>query len=115
MFQYKFMELVVVVLFFLMILRAPGSTRTDTLFPYTTLFRSVRHARRAGDARPYLRAAGRRDAGLQGDGRPRTGDAAAAGEIAHAAARSVSCAAVAGARGRRRAGLRQRRDRKGVG
>src|SRR3546814_19205880 len=27
--------------FFLMILRPPRSTRTDTLFPYTTLFRSA--------------------------------------------------------------------------
>src|SRR3546814_11101756 len=27
--------------FFLMILRPPRSTRTDTLFPYTTLFRST--------------------------------------------------------------------------
>src|SRR3546814_15793679 len=26
--------------FFLMLRRPPGSTRTDTLFPYTTLFRS---------------------------------------------------------------------------
>src|SRR3546814_11932746 len=31
---------VVYVFFFLMIRRPPGSTRTDTLFPYTTLFRS---------------------------------------------------------------------------
>src|SRR3546814_7282655 len=30
-----------VVVFFLMIRRPPRSTRTDTLFPYTTLFRSV--------------------------------------------------------------------------
>src|SRR3546814_7643029 len=30
------------VFFFLMIRRPPRSTRTDTLFPYTTLFRSVR-------------------------------------------------------------------------
>src|SRR3546814_16410188 len=30
--------------FFLMIRRPPRSTRTDTLFPYTTLFRSARHA-----------------------------------------------------------------------
>src|SRR3546814_5242392 len=30
-----------VVFFFLMIRRPPRSTRTDTLFPYTTLFRSV--------------------------------------------------------------------------
>src|SRR3546814_11501430 len=29
-------------LFFLMIRRPPRSTRTDTLFPYTTLFRSLR-------------------------------------------------------------------------
>src|SRR3546814_11462288 len=29
-------------IFFLMILRPPRSTRTDTLFPYTTLFRSPR-------------------------------------------------------------------------
>src|SRR3546814_4459469 len=31
---------VVLVVFFLMIRRPPRSTRTDTLFPYTTLFRS---------------------------------------------------------------------------
>src|SRR3546814_7782483 len=31
-------------LFFLMIRRPPRSTRTDTLFPYTTLFRSGRPA-----------------------------------------------------------------------
>src|SRR3546814_10329227 len=30
----------IVVFFFLMIRRPPRSTRTDTLFPYTTLFRS---------------------------------------------------------------------------
>src|SRR3546814_20851368 len=30
-----------VLIFFLMIRRPPRSTRTDTLFPYTTLFRSV--------------------------------------------------------------------------
>src|SRR3546814_14938693 len=29
------------ILFFLMIQRPPRSTRTDTLFPYTTLFRSL--------------------------------------------------------------------------
>src|SRR3546814_20831828 len=33
-----------VFLFFLMIRRPPRSTRTDTLFPYTTLFRSDRLA-----------------------------------------------------------------------
>src|SRR3546814_15693111 len=30
------------IIFFLMIRRPPRSTRTDTLFPYTTLFRSPR-------------------------------------------------------------------------
>src|SRR3546814_11676780 len=33
--------LVLSVFFFLMIRRPPRSTRTDTLFPYTTLFRSA--------------------------------------------------------------------------
>src|SRR3546814_13473605 len=32
---------VISLVFFLMILRPPRSTRTDTLFPYTTLFRSL--------------------------------------------------------------------------
>src|SRR3546814_13068671 len=35
-----FLLLVLSVFFFLMIRRPPRSTRTDTLFPYTTLFRS---------------------------------------------------------------------------
>src|SRR3546814_19375376 len=39
----------VILFFFLMIRRPPRSTRTDTLFPYTTLFRSVR--RRAVERR----------------------------------------------------------------
>src|SRR3546814_13243841 len=38
------------VIFFLMIRRPPRSTRTDTLFPYTTLFRSHERRRpRRGD------------------------------------------------------------------
>src|SRR3546814_12633005 len=35
----------VISFFFLMIRRPPRSTRTDTLFPYTTLFRSVEDGR----------------------------------------------------------------------
>src|SRR3546814_12719779 len=35
-----FMMILVVTFFFLIIRRPPRSTRTDTLFPYTTLFRS---------------------------------------------------------------------------
>src|SRR3546814_20669876 len=38
------------ILFFLMIRRPPRSTRTDTLFPYTTLFRSY-HGAVAADPR----------------------------------------------------------------
>src|SRR3546814_19793475 len=46
-------------IFFLMIRRPPRSTRTDTLFPYTTLFRSprtraLRGVRRGGRAGPRL-------------------------------------------------------------
>src|SRR3546814_9654106 len=33
-----------------MIRPPPSSTRTDTLFPYTTLFRSQQHGHRKGDA-----------------------------------------------------------------
>src|SRR3546814_20667162 len=36
-----FLLLCVVSIFFLLIRRPPRSTRTDTLFPYTTLFRSI--------------------------------------------------------------------------
>src|SRR3546814_9803865 len=36
----NYIQLVRLYLFFLMIRRPPRSTRTDTLFPYTTLFRS---------------------------------------------------------------------------
>src|SRR3546814_15089435 len=38
--------------FFLMIRRPPRSTRTDTLFPYTTLFRSPPGTASGSDTRP---------------------------------------------------------------
>src|SRR3546814_13955472 len=50
------------VIFFLMIRRPPRSTRTDTLFPYTTLFRSdegVAGAERDGAGRHVNRLHGR--------------------------------------------------------
>src|SRR3546814_12698192 len=54
--------LVICLFFFLMIRRPPRSTRTDTLFPYTTLFRSDPAA---GPARWQPGAAGQRQrAGL---------------------------------------------------
>src|SRR3546814_14440406 len=40
-------------MFFLMIRRPPGSTRTDTLFPYTTLFRSIGIGQRGGRGSPF--------------------------------------------------------------
>src|SRR3546814_1553123 len=57
--------------FFLMIRRPPRSTRTDTLFPYTTLFRSFAHRCRLRGLH-VVPLGGRRDVevGLgQGDGR----------------------------------------------
>src|SRR3546814_16342400 len=40
MFQFMYIPHICFYFFFLMIRRPPRSTRTDTLFPYTTLFRS---------------------------------------------------------------------------
>src|SRR3546814_13542678 len=62
---------VCVVFFFLMIRRPPRSTRTDTLFPYTTLFRSrrqeprrlrfgTRRRRQRQKARPSVAQRGRK-------------------------------------------------------
>src|SRR3546814_8144453 len=54
------------VVFFLMIRRPPRSTRTDTLFPYTTLFRSGAAVAR-GSAR-HLVSCPARAAALRHDG-----------------------------------------------
>src|SRR3546814_11193062 len=43
----------VLCIFFLMIRRPPRSTRTDTLFPYTTLFRSGRGRRLRPGSAPW--------------------------------------------------------------
>src|SRR3546814_1064096 len=53
--------------FFLMIRRPPRSTRTDTLFPYTTLFRSSRDRTSLCDACRFRnRNAGQASAGTDG-------------------------------------------------
>src|SRR3546814_12135512 len=53
------------VIFFLMIRRPPRSTRTDTLFPYTTLFRSEdEDERRERQDRAGGACVGRRTGGL---------------------------------------------------
>src|SRR3546814_9338758 len=49
--HFRSLVLVSKLLYYLMILRPPISTRTDTLFPYTTLFRSWRPPRRPSTAR----------------------------------------------------------------
>src|SRR3546814_17842483 len=52
-------------IFFLMIRRPPRSTRTDTLFPYTTLFRS--HAQRV-HGETLLACDGEDDGGIHATG-----------------------------------------------
>src|SRR3546814_20785172 len=53
--------------FFLMIRRPPRSTRTDTLFPYTTLFRSPAVERERHPVHRPHDATGRVEVGLQVD------------------------------------------------
>src|SRR3546814_995677 len=56
---YVICDVVASFFFFLMIRRPPRSTRTDTLFPYTTLFRSDRDSgRECSGTRPRSRSAG---------------------------------------------------------
>src|SRR3546814_15419193 len=50
--------------FFLLLLRPPRSTRTDTLFPYTTLFRSGRTGRLFEPCRSMARRASRQGRAL---------------------------------------------------
>src|SRR3546814_5693095 len=61
-------HLSLIVIFFLMIRRPPRSTRTDTLFPYTTLFRSARARRRRA-----VRGRGRHPRVSDGARRPAAG------------------------------------------
>src|SRR3546814_486445 len=67
-------------MFFLMIRRPPRSTRTDTLFPYTTLFRSqvplVVAGLGVGTRRGGLDQGGGHAGGIQRDGQARTDQAA---------------------------------------
>src|SRR3546814_1353456 len=62
------MSTLLFVFFFLMLRRPPRSTRTDTLFPYTTLFRSFRPAQRRRQPPGAPPARARRETG-----RPRRG------------------------------------------
>src|SRR3546814_18675089 len=62
--------------FFLMIRRPPRSTRTDTLFPYTTLFRSAADQSHPPDRRRCRAGAVRRLPAVlpHAHGRPAAGD-----------------------------------------
>src|SRR3546814_16871770 len=93
MFSLLVLGFIFLLFFFLMIRRPPRSTRTDTLFPYTTLFRS--DPRRGGAAmaarapvRP-LRSPPRHRRRLRADARRqhRAGDAAHGGAAARAGLR----------------------------
>src|SRR3546814_8724767 len=66
-----------------MIRRPPRSTRTDTLFPYTTLFRSVGHRIIAANVEPPARI-GREFAAQRPFGLDERGDAKALGRIEQA-------------------------------
>src|SRR3546814_13811110 len=63
----RLMVFVLFCMFFVMMRRPPRSTRTDTLFLYTTLFRSVRrHGARARSRQPRHAGRNRPGGGQQG-------------------------------------------------
>src|SRR3546814_18513771 len=64
-----YVSVVVIVFFVLMIRRPPRSTRTDTLFPYTTLFRSGRDQRIAAEAEDHAGGVHRAEAAEARPGR----------------------------------------------
>src|SRR3546814_20546171 len=58
--MYIMVNIMIYLFFVLMIRRPPRSTRTDTLFPYTTLFRSEERAQRAARLHLSLQISGAR-------------------------------------------------------
>src|SRR3546814_17371658 len=99
-----------------MIRRPPRSTRTYTLFPYTTLFRSHRHVSGQGDGRWFSVLSGGDGGGVAGT--PGFGAPTGAGDRARSAAPALSAAGRArlGNPARRggAAALERRRVRRGV-
>src|SRR3546814_15625821 len=89
--------MIITIVFFLMIRRPPRSTRTDTLFPYTTLFRARLVGDRQGAGhrqRPRRTARRGRPGAHRGGhgghgGRPRTGGAAPVSELLHKSGRLI--------------------------
>src|SRR3546814_13471759 len=85
--------------FFLMIRRPPRSTRTDTLFPYTTLFRSqVRHVHADLVGAAGFQATFQRGVGTEALAQAVVGRRVAA-VVAHRHAQAVARVAVDGAAG----------------
>src|SRR3546814_12855957 len=62
--------------FFLMIRRPPRSTRTDTLFPYTTLFRSLHQTGEREAAHPHRIDGEEKEAAVGVEQRPAIGQQA---------------------------------------
>src|SRR3546814_714053 len=91
------------IFFFVMIRRPPRSTRTDTLFPYTTLFRS--RSRRSSAPGLYARLCQARAFGAEAD----------ADDLFRGARRqSVARGVAAGGGAARRSGPRARAARRGA-
>src|SRR3546814_7127226 len=63
-----------------MIRRPPRSTRTDTLFPYTTLFRSGRRGRSLQEGTDFPRATSGCASAARGDTHDHGSDAAVSGD-----------------------------------
>src|SRR3546814_16179749 len=55
---YALLVITLSIFFFFMIRRPPRSTRTDTLFPYTTLFRSLKEAGLLGQLKRCMKVEG---------------------------------------------------------
>src|SRR3546814_19262798 len=77
--------------FFLMIRRPPSTTRTDTLFPYTTLFRSHDARRSEEGTRRYVR---RLESARDAEAGEAFRDCRAQAAAAHPARRPAQIAAV---------------------
>src|SRR3546814_5994541 len=92
--------------FFLMIRRPPRSTRTDTLFPYTTLFRARLHGLGPADPDRFRRLSGDEPVGPDEDERGRRHLQKPSGRIAPPADAGAIDGGAAGARLRRRHGVR---------
>src|SRR3546814_13090151 len=105
--------------FFLMIRRPPRSTRTDTLFPYTTLFRSSQYLRtrrhRGRSDKPDASVRGPSDRDLPASGVERGGHRRLDGVAARSALPPAEGVAAPGCPQRLAEGAERAGDAEGVG